>query len=136
MSVTDLPALNACLNATSALLLLSGYRQIRRKNTNAHQLCMIFATVVSAAFLVSYLVYHYQVGSVSFKGQGWIRPIYFFILLTHIMLAMATIPLVAITMTRALKSDFVRHARVARWTLPIWLYVSVTGVVIYGMLYL
>ena len=130
-----LPTLNACLNATSAAFLLLGYSFIRRKRVQAHRLCMSLAVAASAAFLVSYLYYHAQVGSVRFQGQGWVRPVYFTILLTHTVLAATIVPLVLITLTRALREQFDRHRRIARWTFPLWLYVSVTGVVIYWMLY-
>jgi putative membrane protein len=135
LSLTDLPALNATLNATSAILLIAGYRFIRRRQITAHKRCMLAAGATSALFLVSYLTYHYYVGSMSFRGQGWVRPLYFTILISHTTLAAAIVPLVLITLFRAWKADFVRHARLARWTWPIWMYVSVTGVIIYVMLY-
>lgn len=131
-----LPTLNASLNLLAALLLFVGWRFIRRGNVRAHRACMISAVVVSTAFLVSYLIYHYQVGSVRFQGTGAVRTVYLTILLTHTVLA-ATVPfLAAITLVRALRSRFDRHRAIARWTLPIWLYVSVTGVIVYAMLYL
>jgi putative membrane protein len=129
------PALNAALNGTAAVLLLSGYTFIRRRNVTAHRVCMVAAFLTSTAFLISYLIYHARVGSVPFHGQGWIRPVYFFILFTHIVLAAAIVPLALVTLSRALREQFDRHKRIARWTLPLWLYVSVTGVVIYFMLY-
>jgi putative membrane protein len=135
LSLTDLPALNATLNATSAILLIAGYRFIRRRQITAHKRCMLAAGATSALFLVSYLTYHYYVGSMPFRGQGWVRPLYFTILISHTTLAAAIVPLVLITLFRAWKADFVRHARLARWTWPIWMYVSVTGVIIYVMLY-
>jgi uncharacterized membrane protein YozB (DUF420 family) len=135
LALTDLPTVNAALNATSAVLLASGYGFIRRRQVAAHKLCMIAAFITSILFLVSYLVYHYHVGSVRFPGQGWVRPLYFTILITHTILAIVIVPLALITLFRAWKADFTRHARIARWTLPIWLYVSLTGVVIYVMLY-
>jgi uncharacterized membrane protein YozB (DUF420 family) len=135
LSLTDLPTVNAALNATSAVLLASGYRYIRRRQVAAHQRCMIAACVTSTLFLLSYLIYHYNVGSMPFRGQGWVRPIYFTILISHTILAAAIVPLVLVTLFRAWKADFAKHARIAKWTLPIWLYVSVTGVVIYWMLY-
>jgi putative membrane protein len=135
LSVTDLPALNAALNATSAILLTSGYRFIRRRQITAHKRCMLAACATSALFLLSYLTYHYYVGSMPFRGQGWVRPLYFTILISHTILAAAIVPLALTTLFRAWKADFRRHARLARWTLPIWLYVSVTGVIIYVMLY-
>ena len=133
--LTDLPAVNALLNATSTVLLASGYRFIRRRHVTAHKRCMIAACVTSALFLLSYLTYHYNVGSMPFRGQGWVRPLYFTILISHTILAAAIVPLVVITLFRAWKADFAKHVRIAKWTLPIWLYVSVTGVVIYWMLY-
>jgi uncharacterized membrane protein YozB (DUF420 family) len=135
LSLTDLPALNATLNATSAILLIAGYRFIRRRQITAHKRCMLAAGATSALFLVSYLTYHYYVGSMPFRGQGWVRPLYFTILISHTTLAAAIVPLVLVTLFRAWKADFVRHARLARWTWPIWMYVSVTGVIIYVMLY-
>lgn len=135
MSVTDLPALNASLNALATLFLLSGWVMIRRKQRDAHRACMLAACATSAAFLASYLVYHFNVGSVPFQKQGAIRTVYLTILVTHIVLAVAIVPLVFMTLTRALAQRFDRHRRIARWTLPLWLYVSVTGVVIYLMLY-
>jgi uncharacterized membrane protein YozB (DUF420 family) len=135
LALTDLPTVNAVLNATSAVLLASGYRYIRRRQIAAHQRCMIAACVTSTLFLLSYLTYHYNVGSVPFRGQGWVRPAYFTILISHTVLAAAIVPLVAVTLFRAWKANFAKHVRIAKWTLPIWLYVSVTGVVIYWMLY-
>lgn len=129
------PALNAALNGTAGVLLLSGYTFIRRRQVTAHRVCMVAAFLTSTAFLVSYLIYHARVGSVPFHGQGWIRPVYFFILFTHIVLAAAIVPLALVTLSRALREQFDRHKRIARWTLPLWLYVSVTGVVIYFLLY-
>lgn len=135
MSISDLPTLNAILNSISAILLTIGFAFIKQKNREAHRRCMIGAFTTSTLFLVSYLVYHSKVGSVGFQGQGAIRPVYFTILLTHTVLAMVIVPLVFVTFARALKGNFDRHRRIARWTLPIWLYVSVTGVVVYVMLY-
>jgi uncharacterized membrane protein YozB (DUF420 family) len=134
-ALTDLPTVNAILNATSAVLLVSGYRYIRRRHVTAHQRCMIAACVTSTLFLLSYLIYHYNVGSMPFRGQGWVRPVYFTILISHTILAAVIVPLVLVTLFRAWKADFAKHVQIARWTLPIWLYVSVTGVVIYWMLY-
>jgi len=130
-----LPSVNAGLNSVSTMLLLCGYLFIRRKRIVAHRFCMLSACFTSALFLVSYLVYHYHVGSVPFQGEGWIRPIYFSILISHTILAAAIVPLALITLVRALKGNFERHKRIARWTLPIWLYISVTGVIVYWMLY-
>jgi uncharacterized membrane protein YozB (DUF420 family) len=135
LSLMDLPAVNATLNATSAVLLASGYRFIRRRRITAHKSCMLAACGTSVLFLLSYLTYHYYVGSMPFRGQGWVRPLYFTILISHTVLAVVIVPLVLITVLRAWKSDFRKHVRIARWTLPIWFYVSVTGVVIYVMLY-
>lgn len=129
------PALNATLNATSAVLLSTGYAMIRRGRVLAHKCCMGLAFLSSTAFLVSYLLYHARVGSVAFRGQGWIRPVYFTLLASHTILAAAIVPLAVITLSRALREQFDRHKRIARWTLPLWLYVSVTGVVIYFLLY-
>jgi uncharacterized membrane protein YozB (DUF420 family) len=130
-----LPALNACLNATAAALLVTGYVFIRRRRILAHRIAMSCAFAASVAFLISYLYYHAQVGSVRFQGQGWIRPVYFTLLITHTVLAAAVVPLALVTLSRALREQFDRHRRIARWTLPVWLYVSVTGVVIYFLLY-
>ena len=130
-----LPTLNACLNAASAIFVVMGFFFIRRKQVQAHRACMLAAFTASTLFLFSYLYYHFQVGSVRFQGQGWIRAAYFTILLTHTVLAAAIVPLVLVTLTRALRGQFDRHRRIARWTFPLWLYVSVTGVVIYWMLY-
>ncbi len=133
--VEALPSLNAALNGTSAVLLSTGYLLIRRGARAAHAACMFAAFVTSIAFLTSYLIYHYQVGSVHFAGQGWLRPVYFAILTTHTALAAAVPPLAIVTISRAARQRFDRHRRIARLTLPVWLYVSVTGVVIYLMLY-
>jgi len=126
---------NAALNSLSAVFLLAGYYFIRSKNIDAHRACMLAAFASSSLFLISYLIYHYQVGSVPFKGQGWIRTAYFTVLLTHTVLATAVVPLALVTLARALKGKFNRHKNIARWTFPIWLYVSVTGVIVYVMLY-
>ena len=135
LALTDLPALNAVLNATSAVLLASGYRFIRQRQISAHKRCMLAACGTSALFLLSYLTYHYHVGSMPFRGHGWVRPLYFTILISHTILAVVIVPLVLSTLFRAWKADFARHVRIARWTLPIWFYVSLTGVIIYVMLY-
>jgi len=135
ISVVQLPTLNAALNSLSAVFLFAGYLFIRAKNREAHRRCMLAAFACSILFLISYLVYHFQVGSVGFKGHGWIRPVYFTILITHTILAITVVPLALITLVRALRERFDAHRRIARWTLPIWLYVSVTGVVVYLMLY-
>jgi putative membrane protein len=133
--LTDLPALNATLNGLSFLILMVGFYFIKNKKITAHKTCMLTALGVSVLFLISYLIYHYSVGSVRYTKQGWIRPVYFTILLTHTVLAITLVPMVTITLVRGLKTRFDKHKRIARWTLPIWMYVSVTGVVIYLMLY-
>lgn len=135
MDLTFLPHVNACLNATSGALLAAGFYFIRRGRVAAHMRCMIAAVVVSICFLASYLTYHYNHGSTRFQGQGTVRTIYFSILLSHTILAVVIVPLVVVTLRRAWRGDFGRHSRVARWTLPLWFYVSVTGVVVYLMLY-
>jgi uncharacterized membrane protein YozB (DUF420 family) len=132
---SDLPTLNALLNTTSAILLLYGYRLIRSGNREGHKRTMIAAFVVSCLFLISYLVYHYHHGSQPFQGRGWIRPVYFTILFTHTVLAMVNLPLVLLTLGRGLKKRYELHKKIARWTLPIWLYVSISGVMIYLLLY-
>ena len=135
MSVHDMPLLNAGLNAASTCCLLAGYFYIRRKAVRSHRLCMIIAVCCSAGFFLSYIIYHIQVGSVHFVGQGMIRPIYFSILTSHTLLAAVLPILVAVTLTRALRARFDRHRRIARWTLPIWIYVSFTGIIVYLLLY-
>lgn len=135
MEMRDLPALNAALNSTASLLLLWGYSLIRRRNFEAHKKVMLAAFATSVLFLVSYLVYHYNVGSVKFQKTGPIRTVYFAILLTHTILAAAVAPMAAMTLYRAWTNQLQRHRKLARITLPIWLYVSVTGVVVYWMLY-
>jgi uncharacterized membrane protein YozB (DUF420 family) len=135
MSVTDLPALNASLNAASTALLVTGYVFIRRGQWQRHRACMLAALAVSVLFLTSYLVYHFNVGSVPFQGRGAVRLVYFTILITHVILAAAILPLALVTVSRGLARRFDRHRKIARITLPVWIYVSVTGVVIYVMLY-
>ncbi|MSO53414.1 MAG: hypothetical protein CK533_13200 [Acidobacterium sp.] len=135
MTVTDLPALNAALNATSFVLLTAGWFLIKSGRRQAHKRCMIAALVVSAAFLTSYVIYHLQVGSVPFQKTGWIRTVYFLVLIPHVILAAAIVPMVLITVSRARSNQFDRHKQIARITLPLWLYVSVTGVIVYVMLY-
>ena len=135
MQIADLPALNATLNALSAVFLTAGYILIRRGKWTLHKRCMLAALITSAAFLVSYLTYHYNIGSKPFAGSGPIRAVYFTILITHVLLAFTILPLALTTVARGLWSQFDRHVKVARWTLPIWMYVSVTGVVVYWMLY-
>ena len=135
MNISDLPALNATLNATSALLLTAGYLLIRAGRQTAHKRCMLGALATSVLFLVSYIIYHANTGSRPFPGTGAVRIVYYTILITHVVLAVTIVPLALITANRGLRAQFDRHVRIARWTLPIWLYVSVTGVVIYLMLY-
>jgi uncharacterized membrane protein YozB (DUF420 family) len=135
MSFSDLPAVNATLNGLSAILLGCGYYFIRRKNQIAHMRCMISAFMTSTLFLICYLTYHAKAGRTVFKDPAWFRPWYLTLLFTHTVLAAAIVPLVLITLNRALKLRFDRHKMIARWTLPIWMYVSVTGVVIYWLLY-
>jgi putative membrane protein len=133
--VPYLPHLNAILNSTSALLLLTGFRFIRRGQIQAHRNCQVSAVLTSALFLVSYLTYHFYHGATRFTGQGLVRPLYFTILITHTILAVVIVPLILVTLYRAYRGDFIRHRRIARLTLPLWLYVSVTGVIVYLMLY-
>ena len=133
--VSALPTLNAFLNGTSAVLLTIGYIFIRLKKVTAHKTCMVTAFGVSSLFLLSYLIHHYRVGSVPFGGTGFMRPVYFTLLVSHIVLAACIVPLVLITIYRAWSQQFEKHVRIARWTLPLWLYVSVTGVIVYWMLY-
>ncbi len=135
MLITDLPVVNATLNATSAVLLVLAYRAIRGREIERHRRLMLWAAATSTVFLASYLVYHARVGSVHFTGQGPVRALYFGILLTHTILAAAIVPLVLRTLYLGLRRRDPQHRRLARWTLPLWLYVSVTGVVIYVMLY-
>jgi putative membrane protein len=133
--VAALPALNAALNATSAVLLAVGWLAIRRRRVALHRACMLGACLVSALFLVSYVTYHYFAGSRPFGGRGWIRAVYFPILVSHVVLAAAMVPFVLTTVYRALSGQFARHVVIARRTLPVWLYVSVTGVIVYVLLY-
>ena len=135
MTLSDLPALNAFLNASAAILLVIGYSLIRAGQIRQHRAVMIAACVISTMFLTSYLIYHANIGSKPFQGRGPIRIIYFIILLTHVVLAAAVVPLALITLSRGLRARFDRHVAIARWTFPIWLYVSVTGVIVYLMLY-
>jgi putative membrane protein len=135
LAIEQLPALNATLNAIAALFLVGGYVMIRRRNIVAHKRFMLAAFTTSALFLVSYLIYHANIGSRPFTGQGPIRVVYFVILITHIVLAAAILPMALVTLNYGLRARFERHVPIARWTLPIWLYVSVTGVVVYWMLY-
>ena len=135
ITISDLPTVNASLNTISTILLTIGFFMIRRRNIVAHRNCMIAAFVVSGLFLTSYLIYHYHAGSTPFEGSGWIRSVYFAVLIPHIILAAAILPLALITLYFALRKRFTKHRRIARWTLPIWLYVSVTGIIVYWMLY-
>lgn len=135
MSVDQLPSLNATLNGSCAFFLVLGFAFIRAGRIAAHRACMLIAVSASVLFLSSYLVYHAQVGSVPYQGRGGIRIVYFTILLSHTVLATAIVPLVVLTLVRALRGRFESHAAIARITLPIWIYVSITGVVVYLMLY-
>jgi len=135
VTVHDLPAVNATLNALSGVLLVIGYLLIRARRIELHRRCMLAAFITSSLFLVSYVTYHAQVGSVRFTRQGLVRPLYFTILVTHVTLAAAVLPLAIVTLSRGLKARYAQHIRIARWTLPIWLYVSVTGVLVYVLLY-
>jgi uncharacterized membrane protein YozB (DUF420 family) len=135
VTVHDLPAVNASLNALSGLLLLAGYALIRARRIEMHRRCMLAAFITSSLFLVSYVVYHAQVGSVRFTREGFVRPLYFTILITHVVLAAAVVPLALVTVSRGLQARYPQHVRAARWTLPIWLYVSATGVLVYILLY-
>ena len=135
MSVHDLPTVNASLNAISGALLLIGYILIRRGRRDQHRACMIAAFVTSSIFLASYLIYHAQVGSVRFTREGIVRPVYFTILITHVILAATVLPLALVTLSQGLMARYRQHRTIARWTFPIWLYVSVTGVLVYVLLY-
>jgi uncharacterized membrane protein YozB (DUF420 family) len=128
-------ALNASLNGTSAILLACGYAAIRTGKIKVHKAFMIAAFAVSTVFLISYLIYHYRVGHVVFQGQGWIRPVYFALLLSHTVLAIVIVPMILVTLRRAWLEKFDKHRLIARWTLPLWFYVSVTGVIVYILLY-
>ncbi len=137
MSIDFIPSLNAMLNATSGLFLITGYVMIRRRKIEAHRFCMLGAVTASILFLISYVIYHvgFAKGVTRFQGTGWVRPLYFVILTSHTILAVVILPFVIITLRRALRRDFTRHRKIARWTFPMWLYVSVTGVIVYLMLY-
>ncbi|MGE3842736.1 MAG: DUF420 domain-containing protein [Vicinamibacterales bacterium] len=135
IDISLLPTVNACLNAVAAVLLTRGWFLIRARRIQAHRQTMIAALGCSALFLTSYVIYHYNAGSKPFEGQGLLRPIYFAILITHVILAAVIVPLVLMTVSRAFRERFAEHRRIARWTLPLWLYVSVTGVIVYLMLY-
>ena len=135
MEIADLPTLNASLNALASVFLVAGYLMIRSRRIDAHRRCMLSALGTSALFLISYVVYHANAGSVPFRGTGTVRIVYFAVLIPHIILAAAILPLALVTTARGLRGDYTRHVRIARWTLPVWLYVSVTGVIVYLMLY-
>jgi putative membrane protein len=134
-SISDLPALNATLNGIAALFLVTGFVMIKRQRPDLHKRCMLGALTASTLFLISYVVYHANAGSRPFPGVGSVRVVYFAVLVTHVVLAALILPLALLTTTRGLREQYVRHVRIARWTLPMWLYVSVTGVIIYLMLY-
>jgi putative membrane protein len=134
MNVSDLPALNACLNSLSTVLLTAGFIFIKRKNERAHRNCMIAALVTSTLFLTSYLYYHYHAGRTVFP-ENWFKPIYLVILLTHTVLAVVIVPLIIAAVIQAIRRQFESHKKITRWTWPMWMYVSVTGVVIYLLLY-
>lgn len=135
MQISDLPVVNASLNAVAAVFLVSGYVLIRRGHRQSHERCMLGALASSALFLTCYVIYHAKTGSRPFEGEGAVRVVYFLILATHVTLAAVILPMALATAARGWRSQFDRHVRIARWTLPVWLYVSVTGVVIYLMLY-
>lgn len=135
MTVHDLPAVNATLNGISGILLVVAYLLIRARRIEQHRKVMIAAFVTSSLFLVCYVIYHAQVGSVRFTRQGFVRPVYFTILITHVALAAVVLPMAIVTLSRGLKARYAQHRRIARWTFPIWLYVSITGVLVYVLLY-
>ncbi|HTG14153.1 MAG TPA: DUF420 domain-containing protein [Blastocatellia bacterium] len=137
MPIHWFPPINATLNATSGILIVIGFLLIRRKRVAAHHACMIAAVISSSLFLISYLVYHigYGAGITRFAGTGWVRTLYLVILVSHTILAITVVPFIIVTLTRALRGDFLRHRKIARFTFPMWLYVSVTGVIVYFMLY-
>jgi uncharacterized membrane protein YozB (DUF420 family) len=135
VTIHTLPAINATLNAISGVLLVIGYALMRAKRIELHRRVMIAAFVTSSLFLICYVIYHAQVGSVRFTRQGFVRPLYFSILITHVTLAAAVLPMAILTLTRGLKGRYPRHRAIARWTFPVWLYVSVTGVLVYVLLY-
>lgn len=135
MSVADLPHLNAALNAATFVLLCAGWACVRRKQVAAHRACMLAALGTAALFLISYVIYHYGAGATPFAGRGWIRPVYFFVLATHTVLAAAVLPMAVVTARRGLLRRIEKHRALARWTLPVWIYVSVTGLLVYALLY-
>ena len=136
LEISDLPLLNATLNALAGILLVSAYVMIRKGNVVRHRALMLAAFSTSVLFLVSYVIYHMNIGSRAFTGTGIIRVVYFVILVTHVVLAIAVVPMAVVTLRRGLRRDDIGHKAIARWTFPIWLYVSVTGIVVYGMLYM
>ena len=136
LEISDLPLLNATLNALAGILLVSAYVMIRKGNVVRHRALMLAAFSTSVLFLVSYVIYHMNIGSRAFTGTGIIRVVYFVILVTHVVLAIAVVPMAVVTLRRGLRRDDIGHKAIARWTFPIWVYVSVTGVVVYGMLYM
>jgi len=136
VSLGSLPAVNAALNGTCTVLLLLGFVFIRKRKISLHRFCMIAAFFCSTVFLVLYLYFHAHAGVIRFSGQGWVRPAYFTILISHTTLAIVIVPLVLITLSRGLRRRFDTHRRIARWTLPLWLYVSITGVIVYWLLYI
>jgi putative membrane protein len=136
LHLSSIPPLNAILNTASAIFLITGFSFILRGKIRQHRICMISAFVCSAVFLGFYLYFHFHAGIIRFGGQGWIRPVYFTILISHTILAIVDLPLVLITLSFALRSRFAQHRAIARWTFPIWLYVSITGVVVYWLLYI
>jgi len=135
LELSHLPKINACLNGLSAVFLTMGFIFIKRKKISAHRTCMTGAFVVSTLFLASYLYYHFHAGATRFMGQGWVRPVYFSILISHTILAVVVVPLILTTLAFAIRGQFDRHARLARWTWPIWMYVSLTGILVYVILY-
>jgi uncharacterized membrane protein YozB (DUF420 family) len=136
VSLAQLPAVNAALNGACTILLLAGFAFIQKRKIGLHRFCMIAAFSCSTIFLILYLYFHAHAGVIRFSGHGWIRPVYFTILISHTTLAIVIVPLVVITLLRALRSRFDRHRAIARWTLPLWLYVSITGVIVYWLLYI
>ncbi len=134
-AVAFLPHLNGALNAVCFVFLVSGYAFIKNKKVEAHRACMLGALTTSVVFLISYVTYHVQAGSRPFMGTGIVRPVYYVILFTHVVLAAVIVPLAIVTVRRAVKGDIERHRKIARWTWPLWIYVSVTGLIVYGMLY-
>jgi putative membrane protein len=134
--LASLPAVNASLNATATVLLVLGYLCIRNKKVQLHRACMVAAFLCSTVFLCFYVYFHLHAGVIRFSGQGWVRAVYFAILIPHTILAIAIVPLILITLSRGLRERYASHRKIARWTLPLWLYVSVTGVIVYWMLYI